>query len=104
MKKTQSIQTKGLTFGSLFKLNCVCFAGVLAIIFLFIIVVNIFMPSSMSSTPNGIEVTGFPAIGTAIVLYPFFVIGFSLNLSIFMFIGQKIFAKFRAFEIKIICE
>lgn len=100
--KTEKIRIKGLTFGSLLTLNCVCFSGFLAIVFLLTIVVNIFMPSSIVSTPDGIEASGFPAIGLSIVLYPFFVLGLSINMSLFMYIGQKIFTKFRDFEIKVI--
>ena len=97
--KTKKINTKGLTFGSLFKLNTLCFSALFAVIFTLAIIVNLFMPSSVSPTAEGLELTGFPAIGMLIVFYPVFVLGFSLNISIFLIIGQKIYTKFKDIEL-----
>ena len=98
----QTISTKGLTFGSLFKLNTTCFAPILAVIFILVGVVNIFIPSSITPTTDGMEMTGLPAIGMLVVFYPIFVLGFSLNSTIFMKIGLAIYTKFKPIKLSFI--
>ena len=97
--KTERINTRGLTFGALFKLNILCFPALFAVIFILFIIPNFFMPSSVSPTTDGFKFTGLSAIGMLIVSYPVFVFGFSLALSVFMLIGQKIYTKFKDIEL-----
>jgi asparagine N-glycosylation enzyme membrane subunit Stt3 len=97
----KSLKTKGLTFGSLFKLNIFCFSVVYGALFLLVGIVNLFKETSIEPSANGISVTGLSAIGLLLVLYPIFVIGHSLIMGALMLIGQSIYAKFKPIEITI---
>lgn len=99
-----TLKTRGLTFSSLLKLNACCIAPVFAIIFILAAIANIFMEPSVSSTGHGLEITGWPAVGMLIVVYPIFVFGFSLCLSIFMKLGQFIYTKFKSINLSFITD
>ena len=90
---TTTIQTKGLTFASLFKLNVICLSIPLGIFFILACIANIFIPYNVTTTAEGFKVTGAPGIGLIILSYPIFVLGFATFLSIFMYIGLRLYTR-----------